>query len=999
MPHDTMPPERWNQIRELFAAAQEVAADRRAEFLAGRCGGDDELQREVARLLALDEKASGFMEVPVARLMDGGHTSPLARPGAIVAERFRIVRSIGRGGMGEVFEAEDAVLGERVALKIMRPDVDDVEAMAGRFRREVQLSRRISHPGVCRVHDVAFQREVEGESTIVLTMELLQGESLAERLRRGAPPDGEALDLASQLAEALDAAHAQRVLHRDIKPGNVMLVPRPEGGMRAVLTDFGLARALEPGASDGYTRKGLLLGTPEYMAPELLRGGEPSVRSDLYAFALVVREMLTGVPPRRDEPVSAATTRPPAAESGRRPASTNVRAWDRVLERALSADAAHRFGSAREIVRALTRPYLGRARVMVAHPVAAAVGVAAVLALLAAGLRFYGQTKPQIGAASEIVLTDLFNGTGEAELDGAAEAMRSQLAQSPHFNIVPRDRVHERLAQMRRTPGDLATPEAAREVAMREDAPLVAYSTLSRLGQEYVVGVKIERVGARPTIVAGSWAQSFSAARKPQIFDAIRDAAIWIRRTVGEQPADLADQDRPVAETTTSSWEALRLFAKANAQHAGGNLANAALLLRQAIQLDPDFAAAHMRLADILISLKQDREGYEEWHRAIEAAEKHEITSRESLRLRGQYFEDIGDVPAAEQAFRTYAVHYPNDSIAAVFLAGTLNRLGRNAEAATWYEKGLALQPDSQAASVHLAKTYMDMGRFDLARKPIEVVRKQGHGDWAGWLDALAKFADGDVDGAIQAMTAVRNSNDVQWHSRGFTVVASWFAEMNQDDRAAAELQAGIAFDAARGLQDREADKWLHLAEIHRRTGDLQGAANAALRVAAATPTVRPLMVAGTVLARAGRIADAQRLYERIGDFGDVPRVRMLRHRLAGEILLAQARSRDALGELEKAFALAGRWENRSSLARALHEAGDVARARALATDLAEHPSRFYFGPEPELPGLWAEALSLHARILRDAGDPGTAAASARLGRLQRKTSTPHTETPSNLSR
>src|SRR5262249_3420577 len=219
--------------------------------------------------------------------------------GDTLAGRFRIVNFLGAGGMGEVYEAEDLELRDTVALKTIRPDKLTPDT-TDRFRREVQLARRITHSNVCRVFDVFRTASRAQQADVVfVTMELLRGETLAQQLQRvGRLRYPDAYDTGKQIADGLAAAHTAGVVHRDLKTSNVMLGESGPDRTRAVVTDFGLATTVlnASGWSD-LSRTGQVLGTPAYMAPEQLRGEEATFRTDVYAFGLVFYEMVCGVLP------------------------------------------------------------------------------------------------------------------------------------------------------------------------------------------------------------------------------------------------------------------------------------------------------------------------------------------------------------------------------------------------------------------------------------------------------------------------------------------------------------------------------------------------------------------------------------------------------------------------------------------------------------------------------------------------------------------------------
>ena len=270
--------------------------------------------------------------------------------GERIAGRFRAVRLLGPGGTAHVYEADDLQLGLRVALKVLRPERSRSELAARRLRTEVLLARKVTHPNVCRIFDLFLHPSAAGEVPVI-AMELLAGETLKDRLRRGPLSPAEALPLVRQMAEALDAAHRVGIAHLDFKSGNVMLVPTP-GGPRAVVTDFGLARSTA--GPEGAPRP--MVGTPAYMAPEQVLGEETSPAADLYALGIVLYEMVTGALPfQGDTSPEIARKRlegPPPRPSLRVPSLPPV--WDDVILRCLERDPARRFATAGDVAAALT---------------------------------------------------------------------------------------------------------------------------------------------------------------------------------------------------------------------------------------------------------------------------------------------------------------------------------------------------------------------------------------------------------------------------------------------------------------------------------------------------------------------------------------------------------------------------------------------------------------------------------------------------------------------
>ena len=289
-----MDAKRWQKIRSLFDAAQELDAGKRKKFLEKNCDGDEELRREVEKLLVSLESAGDFMEQPaaaeVASLFESKNASAARDEnsdsgkfvaGTVLASRYRILGLLGKGGMGEVYKAEDIKLNQTVALKFLPDKLEKDKAALARFHAEVRTARSVAHPNVCRVFDIG-----EIEDRHFLSMEYLDGDDLSSLLRRiGRLPSDKAIEIARQLCFGLAAIHEAGILHRDLKPANIII----DSKGKARITDFGIA-GLEVELSAGETS----IGTPAYMSPEQITGKEISQKSDIYALGLVLYEIFTG---------------------------------------------------------------------------------------------------------------------------------------------------------------------------------------------------------------------------------------------------------------------------------------------------------------------------------------------------------------------------------------------------------------------------------------------------------------------------------------------------------------------------------------------------------------------------------------------------------------------------------------------------------------------------------------------------------------------------------
>ncbi len=336
---------RWQRVEEVFHHALELRPAARARFLEAACGDDPELRAEVESLLAQASSGEGFLAVPALEVAAALPLEPPEAPPPLRAvsvghlvEHYRVLRTLGEGGMGVVFEAEDEHLGRRVALKVLRHDGADPHARA-RLIREARVAASVRHPSICQVYALGML----GPSPFI-AMELLDGESLAERLARGPLPPAEALRLAVDVLDALTVLHEHGVVHRDLKPSNVFLARH---GLK--LLDFGLARPLTTAASATgapVTAAGMFVGTPQYAAPEQLLGRPVDARSDLFSAAAVIFEMLAGRPPFTGATLPALAHAVLYEATPVLTGSAAVTAADRVLHRALAKTPDERYATA-----------------------------------------------------------------------------------------------------------------------------------------------------------------------------------------------------------------------------------------------------------------------------------------------------------------------------------------------------------------------------------------------------------------------------------------------------------------------------------------------------------------------------------------------------------------------------------------------------------------------------------------------------------------------------
>ena len=360
-----MKPQCWEHVKTPFNEVLERSWQKRRALVTESCGGDQTARRGTFSASGVEEATPHITEM-ISSVIDRLVMSMAPRPpalGDVILDRFELVRRLGSGGMGDVYEAKDRELQQTVALKMIRPEIAGEESILALFKREVTLARRLSGPNICRIHELFVTRDKEGlVNGAFLTMEFLEGMTLADRLKRGPMPWREAHAIAMDICAGLATMHKAGIIHRDLKSCNIMLANR-DGAQRAVLMDFGLAHELSkssPTAETVLTIAGSVQGTPEYMAPEQLEGQAATAASDVYAMGIILYELATG-----KHPFASSNALGAAVLRGKRlaPASSVTRqvprSWDVVIRTCLQYDATQRYESADELGRALNGNMLG----------------------------------------------------------------------------------------------------------------------------------------------------------------------------------------------------------------------------------------------------------------------------------------------------------------------------------------------------------------------------------------------------------------------------------------------------------------------------------------------------------------------------------------------------------------------------------------------------------------------------------------------------------------
>jgi eukaryotic-like serine/threonine-protein kinase len=653
------------------------------------------------------------MDAPLAGSQNLFSAAQSFAPNTLLLDRFRILRFMGRGGMGEVYEAEDLQLG-RIALKTIRADLAGKPQAQARFRQEVQMARKVTSTNVCRIHELfPLPPGDRSGAGAFLTMEFLEGETLCERIEReGALPLPEAESIALQLCAAVQAIHDAGVIHRDIKSRNVMLVPR-NGATQAVVMDLGLAResAIVPDAQPGLTVTGAVMGTPEYMAPEQFAGTQVTPATDVYALGVLLYEIATGKRPfQASTPMAAAVLRGKRTPSASSMREKLPRHWDGVINRCLEYEPELRYQSANEVADALrgSRPH--RARRMAGYAAAAVLMVAAVAGIVRSTLpNRPGRTNgASIAQATTMVVLPFENLGGDAAnqafCDGLQETMTSMLSQASKLRdsilVVPSSEVRRNQVKT------IADAHKVFNAGLALTGSVQKNSDSLQLTLNLTDAQTMRQQDSRILLVRTNEMAALPQRLADQI-DSLLGAGSVLR----------AQESAPGA--TTRDPEVYKLYIQGQGALHSRNWDQAVDNLQRAVAKDPEFAPAAAKLAEACVRKYLDGQDTM-WLARADSVLNGVGRNRqvpEALLAQAMIWQATGETGKAVPLFRQLLQTEPNNVEVWAMLAQTLEAAGKTGEAEETYQTAVRLRPGYWPAYNTMAVYYLNQREYQKAEQ------------------------------------------------------------------------------------------------------------------------------------------------------------------------------------------------------------------------------------------------------------------------------------------
>jgi len=862
----------------------------------------------------------------------GGATASLV-PGQTFGQRYQIISLLGVGGMGAVYHVWDSELGLSLALKVIKPDSDPAAAqeLERRFKRELVLARQVTHTNVIRIHDLG---EIDGIKYI--SMPFVHGTDLARLLaKEGKLPISRALPLARQMVSGLRAAHEAGIVHRDLKPANILI----DESEKAIITDFGIARSTEPGTFA--TAAGAIIGTLAYMAPEQATGRPVDQRADIYAFGLMLTEMLVGkrASTGGDTALALLIERSRQPPPGIRTLDPSLpEPIDRIVARCVEPDPSARYQTIKDLEADLDRlDANGYERHPTTHVTKAVVSpgikwrlvvaATALVAILGVGLWMFSRSDGRTAGppAAEpspklVLIADFDNQANDPVFAGSLEqALNIAIEGASFITTYSRTGAQALAAQLR--PGSRLDESGARLVAASQGINVVLTGSVAASGDGYLLTVRaVDPADGKELTRAAA-----TAAGKAAVLKGVENVAATLRAALGDTSSD--SERRAAGETVTAaSLEALHAYSLAQDLSSTGRWDQAIEQYRKAIEHDEKFGRAYSGWATALYNLGRRDEAAEIWKQALPLMDGR-MTDREKYRTLGAYFLGPGlSYKEAIDNFTKLVSAYPTDRAGEHNLALAHFQALDLPNAIHHGRRATEIYPKDTRARNNYALYLMYSGDFKSAAEQANLVLRQNPSQYKAYLPlAAAAFASSNLSGARDAYGRMAGVGPA-----GASLSTHGLADLDMFegnwDRAATTLEAGSAADEKSSNRVARAAKLIALAEVQlARTQTSQAIASArdAIRLIPEDATLAP---AAFVLLKAGRTAEARAIADDL-EKQFQPRSRAYSSMIKAEISRASGRLVEAADALLPAQKLADLWLGRFLLGVVNVEAGRYAVA------------------------------------------------------------------------
>jgi serine/threonine protein kinase/Flp pilus assembly protein TadD len=767
--------------------------------------------------------------------------------GSTFAGRYQIIEELGKGGMGKVYKVFDQEVQAKMALKLIKPEVSADKNTIDRFRNELKIARDISHKNICRMYDLG--REA---GNYFITMEYVSGEDLKSFIRRARQlVVATAILIAKQVCDGLAEAHRVGVVHRDLKPGNIMI--DKEGN--AKIMDFGIARSI---SVKGITGAGVMIGTPEYMSPEQVGGKEVDQRSDIYSLGIILYEMLTGqVPFEGDTPFTVGVKQ--KSEIPKDPQELNAQIPDdlsRLILKCLDKDREKRYQSAEEVRSELEKIEKGIPTAERAVPrrmtltsreitvkfslrklILPAIVVTALAIIAVVAWRFVPKKKPVPAPKIEnsIAVVGFENLTGDKSLDDLRKAIPNllitSLEQTGNFYVATWERMHDILKQLGKGDVEIINQDSGFELCRREGIEAIVIGTFTKAGNMFATDVKLLDVETKKLLKsASSRGDGIDSILRTQIDELSRE----ISRGLGAAVEKAAGGQVPVAKVTTSSIEAYNYYLRGTEESGKFYWNQARNSLEKALKIDPTFAMAHYQLAYVYQTLNETSARDEAIKKAMTYAQK--AKEKERLYIESDYADYIeNDQLKSIRILEQLTNKYPKEKEAHQYLGSFHSAYYDNLDKAiVEYNKVLELDPNYGETINLLAMAWRTKGDF---KKALELYKKYASlspGD-ANPYDSMANlyFRMGRIDDALANLKeALRVKPDFLESIIGLHYISAIRQDYSEARRCLDQMIAvtespGAALDAylLRGFY------WAWLGSLEKASGDLAKTAEIADRI------------------------------------------------------------------------------------------------------------------------------------------------------------------------